>query len=286
MTKQLSGWKRRLFVALRAAVVAYLVILLAMVLLEPRLLFPGAYREVTPAATSLPTAWSYTAADGSEIVGQLIEHPDAERTVLFLHGNATYASRQVAWAEQISRLWKANVLAAEYRGFVDDQLTPGEANLTADAISAFDALQKHYGLNPQDIIVYGRSLGGGCAAAVAAEREIKHLVLDRTFDSAANVGARRYPFIPVHLLMRNPFDSMERLQSYDGTLVQVHGTNDSIVPYPNGRHLFETLTTVDKYFIRLEPFDHLDPMSDKTLMDILGYLSSQDETSAELSLTD
>ncbi|MDM4018974.1 alpha/beta hydrolase [Roseiconus lacunae] len=273
MTKGRPKWKRRLIVIARGLFAGYVVILFSMVLLETRLLFPAAYREATPAAESLPTAWSYSAADGTTIVGQLIERPDAERTVLFFHGNGTYASRQIPWLEQLSVAWNANVVAAEYRSFVDDSITPSEANLVSDAISAFDATCDHFQIEPEQLIVFGRSLGGGCAAAVAQRRTLEKLVLDRTFDSAASVAASRYPFIPVRLLMRNSFDSAKRLREFQGTVIQIHGPIDRVVPYRHGRQLHEQLQSDDKHFITVDGLGHLDAMPDATLAETRGYLT-------------
>ncbi|MCC9600076.1 alpha/beta hydrolase [Stieleria sp. JC731] len=270
----LARWKRRTVVCVRTLIAVYVVILLTMVLMEARLLFPAAYHDVSPSADSLASAWTYSSTDGSPIIGQLFERPDAERTVLFLHGNATFASRQAEFAKQLSGIFNANILVAEYRAFVDDEVTPSESNLIADSIAAFDALRDHYELNDQDIIVYGRSLGGGCAAAIAEQRQIEHLVLDRTFDSAANVAAGRYPFIPVHLVMSNQFDSIRRLRSFEGNLIQFHGETDEVIPFENGRNLYEMASTANKHFIQRDEFGHLKPISDEVLRELFSHLPS------------
>ncbi|MEM0924787.1 MAG: alpha/beta fold hydrolase, partial [Planctomycetota bacterium] len=186
---------------LRVMVVAYIAILVLMTVFESRLVFPGAYRTDLEHDASGATAWTTEYSIGEEdpraLTGHWIERPTAERTVIFFHGNGTNATRQIPWGYQLSAAWNANVLIAEYRSFTEPDLTPSELNVIEDALAAFDGLCDSKSLRPEEVIVFGRSLGGGCAAAVAAQRKIRGLVLDRTFDSAVSVAAGRFPWVPV-----------------------------------------------------------------------------------------
>ena len=254
---------------LRIMAISYVTVLVMLVLMEAKLLFPGAYlsSEVPPQPfASQP--WQYSAEDGSTITGRLLERPGSKRTVLFFHGNGVRAAWLDDWTTRISRLLDANVLAAEYRGFQDVDVTPSESNLIADSLCAHDALCNHYGLRSEDLIVYGRSLGGGCAAAVAAERNTKTLILDRTFDSVANVASDKFPIFPIRMLMRNQFDSLERLRGYKGRLIQIHGTTDEVVPIAHGQRLYDSIPASDKVFLKVPGMYHNDPIPSKTLDEV------------------
>lgn len=265
---------------LRFVLVCYIAMLILMAVMEPTLVFPGAYGLGRPEYPGLAShdlksePWEYPASDGSTIIGRLLERPDSARTILYLHGNGVKAVMLDDWIERLSRRLNANVLAAEYRGFQDEDVTPHESNVIADALSAHDALCEHYQLSPDEVIVYGRSLGGGCAAAVAAERDSKTLILESTFDSAASVAAGRYPFVPIQWLMRNQFDSVQRLSGFKGRLIQIHGTPDTIVPIDHGKRLHRSVPSDKKVFLEIPDMQHNDHLTDRLLEKLDGLLGA------------
>lgn len=249
----------------RLLIVSYLSVLIFMVMMESRLVFPGAYfgRDEFVEESDIVTV-DTDPADDLVVPARLLERPDPEHHVLFLHGNGVSATQLDRWTQRLSRSLNATVLTAEYRGYTDDR-TPTEAGVIADAEAAFHLLQTKYDLTEEEIVIYGRSLGGGCAAAVAVSRGAKVVILDRTFDAAWRVAASKYPFIPVNLLMRNRFDSVARLAGYPGPVVQLHGTTDSLIPIEHGRALFDQLRTEDKVWIEVPGMEHNDRMSDQLL---------------------
>ena len=253
--------------------ISYVVIIVLMVLLEERLLFPGAYLNLhTYRPVENVGDFEYHAVDGSTITGRLLERPGANRTILFLHGNGIRVRALDSWVAELSEALNANVLAAEYRGFQSKHVTPSEANVISDALSAHDALSIHFGVPPEDIVVYGRSLGGGCAAAVASRRRTKYLVLDRTFDSAVHVAARKYWMFPVRKLMKNEFDSVHRLNDFDGRVFQLHGDADRVVPIEHGRRLYETIRSSEKQFLEIPGLGHNDRLSGEVLRAIGAFV--------------
>lgn len=274
-------WKRRVARLTILAVLFYAAICLALVCMETRLVFPGAYFSAAPALKterftrerpihdSIVTL-VYRAEDGTELLGRIIarEHPD--RVILFLHGNGIRAVDLDEWTQRLADIANATVMTAEYRGFQNDAFTPTEASTIEDAVSAVDALATATGVSPHEITVYGRSLGGGVAAGLVEAMQARgapptSLILDRTFDSAMHVGADRYFWLPVRWLIRNPYDSSARLENYQGNVVSSHGVPDEIVPMKNGRALFDSLTTRKKIWIEVPDLGHNDRMSDETL---------------------
>lgn len=276
-----AWWKRTAYRLTRLILICYVGLLVALVLLESYLVYPGAFignRGITAdvaARSSFPkelgepssklsneqshlTVLTYDAPDGAEINGLLVERPDCKRTVLFFHGNGQHAAWMGDWATRLSDHLQANVLLAEYRGYGDDWGTPNESSLVEDAFAAHDAIKSRYGLSDSQIILYGRSLGGGCAAAVASERGAQVLVLERTFDRLVDVAAAKYPVFPIRMLMRNEFDSIKRLSGYEGPVFQIHGTTDTLIPIGHGRRLHESLTSENKTFQEIPGLGHND----------------------------
>ncbi len=259
--------------ALRILLGAYALLLLAMVLFEAHLVYPGAYLNRSqgphPAADSPVQTVRYQASDETPLEGRLLVRKDAKTTILYLHGNGTLAIWLDAHLVRIADRFDAHILAAEFRGFDANDVTPTEASVIADAQAARRFLCQRFDLKPDQIVLYGRSLGGGVAAALAADGGAKAVILDRTFDSLVNVAAGHYPWLPVRYLMRNRYDSVLRLTDYRGPVVQLHGTADRIVPIKHAKALHRNLNTSDKAWIQVAGLGHNDWLPDRALQQIV-----------------
>jgi hypothetical protein len=88
-----------------------------------------------------------------------------------------------------------------------------------------------------DIVLMGRSLGGGVVVDLAAQDGARGLILASTFTSLPDVGKHHMPFLPVGWLMSNRFDSVTKIASYEGPLLQSHGDADEIIPFQLGLQL-------------------------------------------------
>jgi pimeloyl-ACP methyl ester carboxylesterase len=78
----------------------------------------------------------------------------------------------------------------------------------------------------------GRSLGSGVAVHVAAHREVRGVILITPFDSLLNVARHHYPFLPVKLLLRHPFDSAALAPKVKMPALVLIGRQDDIIPNP------------------------------------------------------
>jgi fermentation-respiration switch protein FrsA (DUF1100 family) len=266
---------------LKLIFVGYALILLALVFFEARLVYPGAYMDEraqwAPAADSAIQSVAYTADDQTHLQGRLLERPGSSGALLYLHGNGTRAKWLDARIQRFGERFNLHILAAEFRGFDGSETTPTEAGVIADAHAARAYLCKRYKLNPEDIVLYGRSLGGGVAAALAGHDGAKALILERTFDSLVDVAAGHYRWIPVRYLMNNRFDSIAYLERFTGPVIQIHGTQDQIVPIKHGKRLYAALVSEQKHWIEVEGLGHNDRLPDPNLAQIhkaLNHLTS------------
>jgi fermentation-respiration switch protein FrsA (DUF1100 family) len=163
--------------------------------------------------------------------------------------------------QRLASEFDANVMVAEFRGYADDEPKPDEAGVLADCRAARRFLMDAYDVTAKEIILYGRSLGGGCAVALAADGGAKALVLERTFDRLVDIAAGQYPYIPVNWLMRNRYDSVARIKQYDGPLIQLHGTTDQLIPIQNARRLYQASRSPMKRWIAVPGLGHNDLLS-------------------------
>ena len=158
--------------------------------------------------------------------------PGATRRVLVMHGNAGQALDRRYWTElfrgmRASGPWEATVL--EYPGYGPRAGGASETTLRDAALQAMDRLQAE---RPGRVLLLGESLGSGVAAHVAAARPdtVAGILLVTPFASLGAVAKHHMPFLPVSLLLRDRFDTLELLAGFDGPMVIVTGTDDTIVP--------------------------------------------------------
>ena len=178
-----------------------------------------------------------TTPDGQHLVAWYAPPAKGEPTVFYLHGNAGALMHR---ANRV-RLYRAQgygLFMLAYRGFSGSTGRPTETNIVADALMAYDLLS---GFTPPEskIVVYGESLGTGVAVQVAAKRRPAGVVLESPFSSAVDVGAYLYPYLPVHWLLKDRFESISYIQEVRAPLLVLHGESDSIVPARLGRKLFD-----------------------------------------------
>jgi len=158
--------------------------------------------------------------------------PGATRRVLVMHGNAGQALDRGYWAGLFRGLHESGpweVLVLEYPGYGPRPGTPSEPALRDAAVQAMDLLQAQ---RPGPVLLLGESLGSGVAAHVAAARPetVAGLLLVTPFASLGAVAHHHMPFLPVSLLLRDRFDTLALLADFDGPMVIVTGSDDSIVP--------------------------------------------------------
>ena len=139
-------------------------------------------------------------------------------------------------AERFRRIVAAGygLLAPSYRGYPGSGGTPSEAALISDGVAVFDWLNSR----ADRIVVFGESLGSGVAVAVAVERDGLALILEAPFSAAVDLAKDRYAWLPVDLLMKDPFRSRDRIGGLREPLLIVHGSADRTVPLEQGKDLF------------------------------------------------
>lgn len=239
--------------------IAYLVVVVIAMLCENLLIyFPSRYPngDWDPRGFPHEDAW-FTAADGTQLHGWYVPHAQPRAVVLYCHGNAESVADCADYVYNLYRRAGVSVLAFDYRGYGRSEGKPSEAGLLLDGRAARQWLAQRAGIAEQDIVVLGRSLGGGVAVDLAAKDGARGLVLQSTFTSLPDVGAHHYPWLPVRLLMRNRFNSLAKIGNYQGPLLQSHHPGDTVIPYALGRRLFDAANE-PKRFLTIAKGDHND----------------------------
>jgi uncharacterized protein len=215
--------------------------------------FPDTTRR-TPAEVG---AVGFTAVDLKEgtsesLVAWYKPAPANRPTILYFHGNggsvSTRANKITAYGKDFG------LFATDYRGYGGNSGTPSEHGIIADAFLAYDWLIAQ-GVKANDILLLGESLGTGVAVQVAAVKPARAMALEAPYANIVDIGAERYWFLPVRLLMQDQFKSSLYIGKYRSPLFIIHGTADRVVPFRHGRKLFE-LANEPKQFIEVEGAGH------------------------------
>ena len=263
----------RAMVWLFRLVVAYLLLILVMKFLERRLIF---FPEPYPRGNWRPSNLEFEdarfqSADGTPLHGWFVRHERPRAVMLIASGNG---GNVTLWADDLRRLLRelrVTALAFDYRGYGRSEGTPDEQGVLADARAARAWLAAKTGVQESEIVLLGRSLGGGVMVDLAAKDGARGLVLQSTFTSIPDVAARFYPWLPVRLFMSTRFDSLAKIGDYSGPLLQSHGDADEIIPYELGRKLHDAARG-DKEFHAIAGGLHNDPLDDDYFQALDAFL--------------
>ena len=246
---------------IKTLLTAYLLLVLAVYLLQDRLIYhPPPATEHPHATLQLPTG------EGTIHAVQL--NPQGERVLLYFGGNA----EQVAYsaADFLQHLPNTRVLLMQYRGYSGTSGSPSEAALFADALALFDHLQ---GQTSHPVTVMGRSLGSGIATYVASQREVAQLILVTPFDSLRAVAAKLMPILPVNWLLRDHYDSLSRVDEVGADTLILQARFDEVIPAVHSHTLKQAFTADQITHIELDAGHNdidLKPAYFRSIRDFLG----------------
>ena len=229
----------RLAYVFLGATAVYLAICGLMYFNQRRLTYFPDSRRVSPAELGLSGVAETTlqTPDGETLVAWYAKAKPGEPTLLYFHGNAGSLVTRVERVRKYVERGRG-ILILSYRGYGGSTGSPSEISNVADAKLSYDYLIKN-GLLPEDIILYGESLGTGVAIQTAAARPAAGLILDAPYTSLADVAAERYAWVPVRWLMSDPYRSDLYLSKLKLPIIVVHGDRDDTVPVEMGRKVYE-----------------------------------------------
>ncbi len=177
-------------------------------------------------------------ADGIELHAWYTPCDNSRGDVLFCHGNGSNISGRLDTIRILHDLGFSSFLF-DYRGYGNSQGKPSEKGTYLDAQAAYEYLLSEKSIDPANLIIFGRSLGGAVAANLATKRNHKVLILESTFTSIPDIASSLYPIFPVRLLNRIKYDTINCIRQLDTPLLLVHSTEDDRIPFSHSEKLFE-----------------------------------------------
>lgn len=176
------------------------------------------------------------------ITGQSNEAP----AVIICHGNGGNISHRIYLANVFNK-WGWHVLLFDYRGYGKSKGKPSEEGTYEDARTARQWL-KDSRPEIEKHIIYGRSLGGAVAAQLAVEEPPDVLIIESTFISATAMAKRLFPYLPVRLLCRYRYNTLQSLEKVRCPVAVAHSPDDETIPFEHGRRLYDAVSQPKMFY--------------------------------------
>jgi len=208
--------------------------------------FPSVTLESTPADLGLAykEVWiEIPTAQGSERMhGWWIPAGPQERgALLYLHGNGSNVGSNVNHAARFYRMG-LSVLLVDYRGYgLSEGTFPSERTVYEDARAAWDYLTGPLGYRPEQVVIFGHSLGGAIAIDLAIQHpDAAGLIVQGSFTSMLAMAERTvsFGFLPIDWLLTQRFDSIRKVPNLQVPVLYIHGEADQQVPAAMSQQLY------------------------------------------------
>ena len=195
----------------------------------------------------------FISADGTRLHGWYFEgqNKPGAATIIYFHGNGGNVTN-VGWLGQSLAGRGFNVLVFDYRGYgLSEGVAANEADLYSDGAAALSYVVNKKHASPNQIVLYGQSLGTTVATETATRCTCSALILESGFSSASSLASRVLPWLPrpLHFLGKNRFESARKLHEVHSPVLITHGDPDLTIPTDEGRALYAAANEPKKLII-------------------------------------
>ncbi|RVU48472.1 alpha/beta hydrolase [Lujinxingia sediminis] len=180
-----------------------------------------------------------TTSDKEVLSAVLHRAQSSQGVILYFHGNAGSLR---TWKDVSSDFVPLgyDTLVLDYRGYGKSTGRITEAGLYEDGRAAYRWLIQQ-GYHPDDVVIYGRSIGSGVASKVVSEVEARALILESPFSSLVTLGRELMPWALPGLTLRFRFPNEIHLAQTSLPVLLVHGRADELIGAHHSERLAEVL---------------------------------------------
>jgi len=236
-------WGGRMLRVARVLALAYVGLAVILAFFQDRLLFPltkDIYRDPGHYQWDFEDVW-LDAGEGEKSHAWWVPHPQPRGVCLFSHGNAGNLADRLESIGSL-RAHGLSVLAYDYGGYGKSSGKPSEQRIYRDIRAAWKHLTEVRGFVPEEIILFGRSMGGGATVELAKDTRCAGVILESTFASVPAAAHDAFPYLPARWLVRHKFDNLAKVPQIESPLLIIHSPDDTLVRYHHGQSLFAAAT--------------------------------------------
>lgn len=181
---------------------------------------------------------TFKTEDGLQLTGWYVPAENAKMTVLFCHGNGGNMTHRLD-SLNILNEFGLNCFIFDYRGYGKSSGKPSEQGTYLDAEAAWKWLTKTKQIAPDNIIIFGRSLGGSIASYLATKVKPKGLIVESSFTSYIDIGKKFYPYMPIRLFATFEYNTIDYIRRINCPVMIIHSRNDEVIPFEFGLRLYD-----------------------------------------------
>jgi hypothetical protein len=164
--------------------------------------------------------------------------------ILYFHGNKTNVSRY-KWFVPAFTNADYEVWMIDYPGFGKSTGKFSEEMVYEWALVMYNIARKRF--EPNEIVVYGKSLGTGIASQLASVRDCQKLILETPYYSMTSLARHYLWMYPIEQMLRYKLPTNQYLSKVTAPVTIFHGTSDKLIPYSNAVRLKEALKKGDEF---------------------------------------
>lgn len=222
------SWRRVVRSILLIIFSVYLFSLCYVALLADSLIFQPQAASYTDSSQILKLATQ----QGTVISARYLHNPGATYTLLYSHGNAEDLGDIDGTLEQFHE-HGFSIIVYDYSGYGTSTGTPSEQHSYTDILTVYEYLRDECHLHAENILVFGRSVGGGPSIDLASQNVVGGLIIESSFVSAFRV-ITKIPVFPF-----DKFPNLCKIRTVSCPVLVIHGKRDGIVPLWHGEMLYE-----------------------------------------------
>ena len=260
-----------LYITILSFVVAYLAVLIFMYFFQRNLLYHPTENNYQNSKIQFDYEEIFIKVDEEiKLKSWLIKKDfDKFKTLVIFHGNAGDLSNRIYKLNELSKL-NINILLISWRGFSGNKGFPTEQNLYQDAETSIKWLNEQK-INNSKIILYGESLGSGVAVELGKKNNFNSIILESPFTSIENSAKIYYPYLPVKYLLKDRYETINKIKMVKSPIMIMHGEKDDVVPISMGKKLFEKANfPKHSYFTSTD--DHMMEFNPELLKEIKNFI--------------
>jgi len=247
--------KKKFVRILKIALIIYLVVGMALYFFQEKLLFHPTILTKDYAFNFKDSFTEQTIRYDSSTTYCLVKfhtQDAAKGVVLYFHGNRGNIERYERFVKNFTK-HGYEVWMMDYPGFGKSTGLLNEQMLYEESVQVYKLAKVFY--KPENIVIYGKSLGTGIAAQLASRRDCKRLILETPYYDIISAAEHYAWMYPVSWMMKYNIPTYQYLQKVTAPITIFHGTSDEVISYSSASKLKTVLKPGDE-FITLTGGNH------------------------------
>lgn len=240
--------------------VSYIVLFLYAEKIQNFIAFPGAkinLKQITnhPAGVTYGEEIDIVSRDGKNIHGLYLDN-NAQKTVYYFHGNGAPMNHFYTEMRYIADLGY-NVMSYDFPWYGKSEGESTQQEIYNFSHDFYTYMQSEKWFTDSDVIVWGYSVGSAIAIDFVWDRQFDSLVLFAPFASLYDMSRKVFGIALQRLFfLPNTFVSVDTISSIRIPTLVIHGNVDIVVPFEQGKRVFQKSGATKKAFLEIDNFGH------------------------------